>query len=686
MRKIRIILILLLCSISVPAFAVDDNLLLANVHIIYGEENFRQRIEERTGGTREPIGLVLSGGSARAFAHIGVLKYLEEQGIVPDFIIGNSMGSIIALMYSAGLSPDQILEVCSEINITELFSISLPINSGVLGAEKFKSYVRQFIPKGTMIEELSIPVMIVNEDLVTKRQIWITEGDYAEVMSASFAIPVYFDSVEYGNHILIDGGFANLAPLDIAYNYSSFNIISTTFYSNTSLNLKNPITALNVSIDIGKTRQGIKDIQAHSDDSIWIRCDVEGFSYMQFSALNEIAQRGYLSAKNSMEEAKAQKRMKNTPHGKITSDMIKTRNQFDERIATFRKKYAYYNHVGYSEFNHSLSVGAKSFAYPNDPYLLRDDTMLGLQYSLAYSDWTAKFLAGFSWQAFKFGIATPAFNFMNEYLAFDALKLETNLSFFFDPKTIYSTYNPICYLSQGIFYTLPVLADNRLMIKTVYEMVNNYDSKKNTITNWNGLSHLITVSGTMTYRKDLYKTLIEVGSNMSIWNDSFKAFAFGKFKSEGKLISNYLKISGDIIGRFAVDGLGNVPFFMGDGFRTLNSEILTQGSQHTGTNNPSNVMVSATFEVGVDPSPGKTMTMGEIFIFQDLNIMAYCNLIWYKRKGSFLESLEPAIGAGIELKTEISLIGLRTFSLNGYLGYDGPNKGICGGFLIGTAE
>src|SRR5574344_2044624 len=123
MRKIRIILILLLCSISVPAFAVDDNLLLANVPIIYGEENFRQRIEERTGGTREPIGLVLSGGSARAFAHIGVLKYLEEQGIVPDFIIGNSMGSIIALMYSAGLSPDQILEVCSEINITELFSI-----------------------------------------------------------------------------------------------------------------------------------------------------------------------------------------------------------------------------------------------------------------------------------------------------------------------------------------------------------------------------------------------------------------------------------------------------------------------------------------------------------------------------------------------------------------------------------
>ena len=87
-----------------------DDLILADIPIAYGEEEFRSRILERTGGERDPIGLVLTGGSARAFAHLGVLEYMEENGIEPDFIISNSMGSIIAVLYAAGLSPQQIAD------------------------------------------------------------------------------------------------------------------------------------------------------------------------------------------------------------------------------------------------------------------------------------------------------------------------------------------------------------------------------------------------------------------------------------------------------------------------------------------------------------------------------------------------------------------------------------------------
>ena len=91
--------------VSFSAFASSyDNaeaILVSDIPITYGDQSFRERILERTRGERDPIGLVLTGGSARALAHLGVLSYLEDEGIVPDFIVSNSMGSIIGLLYAA---------------------------------------------------------------------------------------------------------------------------------------------------------------------------------------------------------------------------------------------------------------------------------------------------------------------------------------------------------------------------------------------------------------------------------------------------------------------------------------------------------------------------------------------------------------------------------------------------------
>ena len=114
--KRKFVIVLMLLAMCFGVFA-EDSLLLADVPIIYGEESFIQRIEAKTGGEREPIGIVLSGGSARAFAHIGVLQYLEEQGIYPDYIVSNSMGSIIGMLYGAGMSPAQILDVVTSSDL-----------------------------------------------------------------------------------------------------------------------------------------------------------------------------------------------------------------------------------------------------------------------------------------------------------------------------------------------------------------------------------------------------------------------------------------------------------------------------------------------------------------------------------------------------------------------------------------
>lgn len=184
-RLIIIAILVLAVQAGMPVWSQQtDSLLLASTPIIYGEDGFRQRILSRTGGLREPIGLVLSGGSARAFAHIGVLKRLEEAGIVPDFIVANSMGSIIGLLYAAGLSPDQLYELVSRTELNALFAPVFPVAGGILDPRRFSDLIRLYLGD-LRLEDLPIPILVACEDPKSKRQVLLAEGDLITV-TASF--------------------------------------------------------------------------------------------------------------------------------------------------------------------------------------------------------------------------------------------------------------------------------------------------------------------------------------------------------------------------------------------------------------------------------------------------------------------------------------------------------------------
>ncbi len=325
--------VLMLAFVCTALFAQTDDLLLSGQPIYYGEEQFIQRIAERCEG-REPVGLVLTGGSARALAHIGVLKYLEEHGIVPDYIISNSMGSIIAMTYAAGMSPDQILRICTSFDLGTLFDLSLPFGRGLLATDGLESLVASILGEDLRLEDLDIPVMIVSEDLVTKRQIRICSGDFYTVFTASYALPVYFTPVKFEDHLLTDGGIANIAPLEAAYDYGKNNIIASTFYSGKSTNLGNPITVLNTAIDIGKRRQGMEEILAHPE-AVWIRCNVEDFSFMEFASGSLMAERGYESS--AVHEAELEKFAAFA--SKLTDETIAKREVFQETIEKTENKW-----------------------------------------------------------------------------------------------------------------------------------------------------------------------------------------------------------------------------------------------------------------------------------------------------------------------------------------------------------
>lgn len=292
----------------------DSALYLQDVPFYDGVDEFQTKLDHiRETENREPLGLVLCGGSARAFAHIGALKAMEENGVVPDFIVANSMGAIIGMFYAYGFSPDDISQILGEINLSSFFDPVVPLKGGILSVRYYRSFVNDLLGKeSTDISECAIPILLLSEDLYTKRQVWHANGDFAKVMTAAFAMTVFMEPTRYtlsdGTDVdLIDSGAIDIGGLKIAHSFSENLIISTAFYDK-KLNYNNPIVILNRTQSIGKERIAIHDIKELNP--VLIRNDVEHFSFMDFHKQKELTEAGYASANDVMDEIVV------CPHGK----------------------------------------------------------------------------------------------------------------------------------------------------------------------------------------------------------------------------------------------------------------------------------------------------------------------------------------------------------------------------------
>jgi NTE family protein len=163
---------------------------------------------------KKTVSLVLGSGGARGYAHIGVIKILEEQGYEIRSISGSSMGALIGGLYAAGK-----LDVYKEwvlsldfIDTLRLLDISLS-NGGIVNIDTVYKKIEQMIGD-TKIEDLPITYMAVASDIKNHKKIWFKEGKLIDAIRASIAIPTVFTPVIENDMILVDGGV--LAPLPIA--------------------------------------------------------------------------------------------------------------------------------------------------------------------------------------------------------------------------------------------------------------------------------------------------------------------------------------------------------------------------------------------------------------------------------------------------------------------------------------
>ena len=253
---------------------------------------FSSRLDKIRAEGREPLGLVLAGGSARAYAHIGVLEVLEEAGIRPDFIVANSMGAVVGMLYAAGIAPGMIAEIVESIPLEFYLDLVLPSRGGFINVDPFVAAAKDIV--GDLdLADVKIPIIVTAEDLRTRRQVELAAGDFSKVMATTFAMPAIFEPVPFGDYLLVDGGATNLVPIGIAAKYSSLLIVSTALY-NKGMNFNNPLSVISRTFDIGKTRAGMKSLLAA--EPFVIRNKVEDISYMQFLDPESIIELGRQSA------------------------------------------------------------------------------------------------------------------------------------------------------------------------------------------------------------------------------------------------------------------------------------------------------------------------------------------------------------------------------------------------------
>jgi NTE family protein len=158
------------------------------------------------------IGLVLSGGAARGFAHLGVLKALEEYGMKPDIISGVSVGAIAGALYADGYTPEEILEIYNLKSIFEFIKMTVP-KTGLFKTTGLKETLTKNLHARTF-DQLKIPLVITATNLIEGKSEYFREGSLVEAILASSCIPVLLEAVMINKIPYIDGGVMNNMPIE----------------------------------------------------------------------------------------------------------------------------------------------------------------------------------------------------------------------------------------------------------------------------------------------------------------------------------------------------------------------------------------------------------------------------------------------------------------------------------------
>ncbi len=283
--------------------------------------------------TRPRVGVVLSGGGAKGFAHIGALKVIEEAGLPIDYIAGTSMGGIIGGLYAIGYSPETMIQLIKEQNWNAIMSDAIPqkyisINDKILDRHYLATFpfrdkkiqMKSSIYDGGMINlllarltspaykirdfnELSVPFLCVATDIENAEAYEMTKGNLQRSIRASMSIPFYFSPIEINGRLLIDGGLRNNFPVPNVREKGVDIIIGVDVQRN--FHKKEEINSMAIIMD---QIIAMSDIDAYTrakeNTDIYIKPDLAKYGMMDFNSYDTIVALGEIEARKYMPQLK----------------------------------------------------------------------------------------------------------------------------------------------------------------------------------------------------------------------------------------------------------------------------------------------------------------------------------------------------------------------------------------------
>ncbi|BDW11281.1 exported phospholipase [Polynucleobacter sp. SHI8] len=202
-----------------------------------GKETSQGSVTKPSHIIKDPvIGLALGSGAARGFAHIGVIKVLEANGIKPSIIVGTSAGSVISAIYASGKSANELQQIAIDLDEATITDWTNPFSTkmgGMIKGDALQSKINQLV-KNRPIEQMKIPLGIVATDLKTGNPILFQRGDTGQAVRASSSVPgVFMPTVIQGKEY-VDGGLTSPVPIKFTKNLGADIVIAVNISSDPS--------------------------------------------------------------------------------------------------------------------------------------------------------------------------------------------------------------------------------------------------------------------------------------------------------------------------------------------------------------------------------------------------------------------------------------------------------------------
>ncbi len=204
------------------------------------------------------IGLALGGGAAKGLAHIGALKAFEEEQIPIHCISGTSVGALVASYHAFGRPAESILSICSTLNLSRLIDFTLE-RGGLFSTDNIREMLHRDLGD-CRIEDANIPLAICATDIETGEQLIFRNGNLADAVCASMAVPGLFVPVEIDGRILVDGGLVENLPISPLEDMGAGIIVGVDLshvgrYPKPENTIDVVSNAINISIDFNTRKQ-----------------------------------------------------------------------------------------------------------------------------------------------------------------------------------------------------------------------------------------------------------------------------------------------------------------------------------------------------------------------------------------------------------------------------------------------